>query len=179
MHCHRNRARPRPRRRTRTTPGKPKQRRRPVQGCSNRTSVAAWLSFANDRRGGTQNSPISACGNGRRRPLRNAQGLASFCHLRGAYPRSAAGPDVPAPSVLPDTALAACEHRPSSGGDDASATAHRNRCGQAFNRYGLFCQGAALEAGLPYPRPIAFPSVQIDPVEYRHQWSRYMLSLCS
>ena len=36
----------------------------------------------------------------------------------------AAGPVVPAPSVLPDTALAASEHRPSSGDDDASATAH-------------------------------------------------------
>ena len=76
------------------TPANRSNGRRPVHGCSDHTSVAAWLSFANDRRGATRNSPISACGAGRRR---RGSHLAVY---REGTPSFDAGPVVPAPSVL-------------------------------------------------------------------------------
>ena len=99
----------------------------------------AWLRDypANDGRKSRITS-IRPCGIGGRRC-----GLASWPSYPADWLRcSTAGADRSrsrCPSAV--TALAACEHRPSSGGGERSANRLRTRCGRAYNRYGDKCQG--------------------------------------
>ena len=129
-----------PRRRSRdNAKGKRSNGRRPVHGARTRR---AWLrDLSCERRTGNRTKPsIRPCGSGRRRG-----GLASCPSDRGGIPPvGCAGADR-ARSRCPSAfaALAACEHRPSSGSEKRSANRLRTRCERASNRYGDKCQGCS------------------------------------
>ena len=139
MHCHRNRQAPPPAGERGTTPGLE------ATGdgrCMGARTIRAWLrDYRCERRTGNRTKPsIRPCGSGRRRG-----GLASHPSDRGGIPPvEIAGADRArsrCPSAV--TALTACEHRPSTRRGERSANRLRTRCGRAYNRYGLFCQGCA------------------------------------
>ena len=113
------------------TPANRSNGRRPVHGCSDHTSVAAWLSFANDRRGATRNSPISAVapgGDGAARTLPSYRGGMPPVRCGSGRPRSQR------PCRTRHSPPASPGHQAEAKNE--SSTAHRTRCRRAFNRYG-------------------------------------------
>ena len=110
----------------------------------------AWLcDLSCERRTGNRTKPsIRPCGSGRRRG-----GLASHPSDRGGIPPvGIAGADR-ARSRCPSafTALAACEHRPSTRSQKRSANRLRTRCGALYNRYGDKCQLISRDRQAPPP----------------------------
>ena len=136
--------------------------RQPVRWCSNHTSVAARLSC--ERRTKTTRNVRSAlwhrAATGRARVLTvNRAGQALLREMR--VPRT------PAPDVFrrwwrwpPKHFQRKCDKRErrapavKRGRSDAGLSTHRTRCGQAYNRYGSFCQDVvgATRLNATYPR---------------------------
>ena len=125
-----------PRRRPRDNAKGKSNGRRPVHGCSSRTSVAARLSLRTTD-GESHETVRSAlwhrAATARARVLSVSRG--------GLPPIGDAGADHARSRCLSAVAaLAACEHRPSTRKRKRSANRLRTRCGRAYNRYGCKCQ---------------------------------------
>ena len=97
--------------------------RRPVHGCSNRTSVAcvAILRTTDGNHAKRPFGPVASGGDSAgSRPCRHTQRIAPLLK-RGRR-------SLPLPMSLGGVALATCEHRPSSGDEKRSANRLRTRC---------------------------------------------------